>query len=190
MLYCEFVLPYIAMSESEKVEMGCDDPRLLYGHMSFDVQVHAICVLFFKVEPRLLTSNCVKWLLLVKEHLSIHAGLCNIWSNPKSYNGYYVHFCVLWILEVDSNDPHAGTTNDCLLLISTLHLCRYLLHMQVMILARSCGLLGSAITSVDGCCLYIIIHNSILYLVVKVRTLICQVGTKRNNSKISPILLV
>ena len=37
----------------------------------------------------------------------------NIWSDPKSYNRYYVHFCVPWILEVDSNDPHAGTTNDC-----------------------------------------------------------------------------
>ena len=37
----------------------------------------------------------------------------DIWSDPKSYNRYYVNFCVPWILEVDSNDLHAGTTNDC-----------------------------------------------------------------------------
>ena len=31
-------------------------------------------------------------------------GTCDIWSDPKSYNRYYVHFCVPWLLEVDSND--------------------------------------------------------------------------------------
>ena len=42
--------------------------------MSFDAQVHAICVLFFKVERVLLMSNYVKQLLSFKVHLSIHAG--------------------------------------------------------------------------------------------------------------------
>ena len=93
--------------------MGCDDPILLCGCMSFNAWVHAICVLFFKVDHVLLMSNCVKWLLSFKVHLSIHAEVCDIWSDPKSYNRYYVHFCVPWILEVDSNDLHAGTTNDC-----------------------------------------------------------------------------
>ena len=93
--------------------MGCDDPILLSGCMSFDAQVCAICVLFFKVEQVLLMSNCVKWLLMFKVHISVHAEVCNIWSDPKSYNRYYVHFCVPWILDVDSNDLHAGTTNDC-----------------------------------------------------------------------------
>ena len=37
-----------------------------------------------------------------------------MWCGPKSYNRYYVHFCVPWILEVISNDPCAGTTNDCI----------------------------------------------------------------------------
>ena len=55
--------------------MGHDDPILLYGCMSFDVQVHAIYVLFFKVEHVLLMSNCVKWLLSFKVHLSMHAGV-------------------------------------------------------------------------------------------------------------------
>ena len=49
-----------------------------------------------------------------------------------------------------------------LLLMLTLHPCRFLFYMQVMILARSYYRLSSlAITSVDWCCLYIIIHNSI-----------------------------
>ena len=55
--------------------MGRDDPILLYGHMSFDAWVHAICVFFFKVEHVLLMSNCVKQLLSFKVHLSIHAGV-------------------------------------------------------------------------------------------------------------------
>ena len=55
--------------------MGHDDPILLYGHVSFGVWVHVICVLFFKVEHVLLMSNCVKQLLSFKVHLSIHAGV-------------------------------------------------------------------------------------------------------------------
>ena len=94
--------------------MGHDFRILLYGHMSFDAWACAICVLFFKVEHVLLMSNCVKWLLMFKVHLPIHAEVCDIWSDPKSYNRYYIHFCVPLILEVDSNDLHAGTTNDCI----------------------------------------------------------------------------
>ena len=55
--------------------MGHDDPTLLYGHVSFDVQACAICLLFFKVEHVLLMFNCVKQLLSFKVHLSIHAGV-------------------------------------------------------------------------------------------------------------------
>ena len=62
----------------------------------------------------LLMSNGVKWLLSFKVHLSNYAEVCDIWSDPKPYNRYYVHFCVPWILEVDSNHPHAGTTNYCI----------------------------------------------------------------------------
>ena len=36
-----------------------------------------------------------------------------MWCDPKSYNRYYVHFCVPWIWDVFANDPCAGTTNDC-----------------------------------------------------------------------------
>ena len=74
--------------------MGHDDPILLYRHVSFDAWAHTICVLFFKAELLLLMSNCVKWLLSFKVHLSIHAEVCDIWCDPKSYNRYYLHFCV------------------------------------------------------------------------------------------------
>ena len=47
-------------------------------------------------------------------------------------------------------------------LLSTHCLYRFLFHKQVMILVRSYNRLSSlAIASVDGCCLYIIIHNSL-----------------------------
>ena len=76
-----------------------------------------------------------------------------MWCEPTSYSTDYVRFCVPWILEVFTNNPCAGTTNDCLLLTSTLHLCRYMLYMQAMILMRSYRLQGLAVTSIDGCCL-------------------------------------
>ena len=49
----------------------------------------------------------------------------------------------------------------CLLLLLTLCPCRLPFHTQVMIPTRPCYRLASlAVASVDGCCLYIIIHNS------------------------------
>ena len=112
--FCVVIYSSIQKYHHEKVEMGPDDLILLYGHVSLDVQAHAICLFFFKVEQVLLMSNCLKQLLMFKVHLSIHAEVCDIWSNPKSYNRYHVHFCVPWILGVDSHDLHAGTTNDCM----------------------------------------------------------------------------
>ena len=134
--------------------MGLDDPKLLLGHVSFDGQVHAIWVLYFKGE---------QVAIVIQNTLINSCWGCNIWSDPKSYNRYSVHFCIPWILEVDSNDPCAGTTYDYFCCFCQLCLCRYTLHMQVRILTRSCGLFDPAITSVDGCCLYIIIHNSTLH---------------------------
>ena len=148
-------------------------------------------IYFLQKEWSLWCYGGVNWLLSLKgfiNHQSI--GYC-MWCKPRSYNRGYVHFCVPWILEVFTNDPCAGTTNDCLLLTSTLHLCRSMLYMQAMILMRSCRLWGLAIASVDGWCLYIIIQLYIAwYLVVKISMLIWQVNTKRNNSKIFANLLV
>ena len=72
---CGAIYSSIQKYHCEKAEMGCADPILLIGHLSFDAWVHAICVLFFKVKHMLLMSNCVKWLLMFKVHLSIHAGV-------------------------------------------------------------------------------------------------------------------
>ena len=83
-------------------------------------------------------------LSLTRSHMclscSLNFGMCIQWSRCR--NCYWL----------------------CLLLLSTLHLCRFAFHMQVMILMRSyCRLSCLAITSsVDGCCLYIIIPNSML----------------------------
>ena len=55
--------------------MGSDEPILPYGHVSFDAWACAIYVLFFKGKHVLLMSNCVKWLLSFKVHLSIHTGV-------------------------------------------------------------------------------------------------------------------
>ena len=68
-----------------------------------------------------------------------------------------------------------------------------MLYSQAMILMRSCRLRFLAIAFVDGCYLYIIIHNCILHVLPDCKgwsALIWQVDTKRSNNKISQILLV
>ena len=72
---CAAIYNSIQKYHCDKPEMGCDDPILLYGYVSFDAQACAICVLFFKGEQVLLFYNCVKQLLTFKVHLSIHAGV-------------------------------------------------------------------------------------------------------------------
>ena len=89
--------------------------------------------------------------------------ICGV--NPKSCSRSYVHFCVPWILDDFSNDPCTGTTSDfdcCLHWLSgCVGKCCY---SQAMILMRCCRLGILAIMSVDGCYLYIIIHNCILHV--------------------------
>ena len=82
--------------------------------MSYDTQAHAICVLLFKEEEGLSCYEGVKWLLSFSgTSIKQCIGYC-MWCDPKSYSRYYVHFCVPWILEVFTNDPCAGATNDCI----------------------------------------------------------------------------
>ena len=75
------------------------------------------------------------------------------------------HMCLSCSLDCGGCIQWSGCRNCfwlCLLLLLTLHWCRFPFHMQDMILTRSyCRVSSLAITSVDGCCLYIIIHNSI-----------------------------
>ena len=116
MLYWEFLQAHIVMSESIIVkELGWVLMiQTAIRCMSFDGQACAIYVLFFKQEQGLWCYEGVNWLLSfngtsIKQSL----GYC-MWCDSKSYNRYYVHFCVLWILGVIANDPCAGTTNDCI----------------------------------------------------------------------------
>ena len=82
--------------------------------MSFDGLACAICALFFKEEQVLKCYEGVKWLLSFNgTSMKQSVGYC-MWCDPKSYNRYYVHFCVPQVLEVVANDPCAGTTNDCI----------------------------------------------------------------------------
>ena len=74
------------------------------------------------------------------------------------------HMCLSHCLDFGICIQWSGCRNCfllCLLLLLTLHPCRFPFNTQVMILTRSYYRLSSlAIVSVDGCCLYIIIHNS------------------------------
>ena len=165
MLYWEFLQVYIVIPKSIIVKdfRWVLWSKLFSRHVSFDRQAHAICVLFFKEEQVLWCYEGVKWLLLFNcTSIKQYVGYC-MWCDPKSYSRFYVHFCVPWILEVFTNDHCAGTIND--------HIC-HLYQLSICVGTHSicrpwfsqglCRLWGLAITSVDGCFLYIIIHNCIL----------------------------
>ena len=116
MLYWKFVLSYIVVSKSITV-------KRLKWVMMIQYCCTGMCPLRYRCMPYVYCSSKLSlcyWCLIV------WTGYCHsryiyqfmlewvIWSDPKSYNRYYVHFCVPWILEMDSNDLHAGTTNDCI----------------------------------------------------------------------------
>ena len=76
------------------------------------------------------------------------------------------HMCLLHSLDFGCIQWSRCRKCFCLylLLLLTVHPWRFPFHTQDMILARSYHRLSSfAIVSVDGCCHYIIIHNSILH---------------------------
>ena len=117
MLYWEFLQVYIVISKSIIVK----DFRwflmiqtVIKTCVLWWAGVCHLCVVLQK-EWSLWCYEGVKWLLLFRVHQSINqfVGYC-MWCDPKSYSRYYVHFCVPWILEVFTNDPCAGTTNDCI----------------------------------------------------------------------------
>ena len=138
-------------------------------HMSIDLLVHAMCVCIFKGERVIVC----KWVSVV--HLVMCEAAIVLQSKP------------IKLLRDVATGPNLSLTTDymfllgsldfggilwsrgrnCfrmyLLLLLTLSLCRLPLHMWDMILVMSYYRLSSlAITSVDGCFLYIIIHNNIL----------------------------
>ena len=160
--------------QCEEVQMVLDGSKLMNRckwHMSFDLWACTICACFCKGE-----SVIVLWLNIRCAHVVVVLCKAAIVLQNK-----YINF----FRDVATGPTLSLTTNHmrslhslisgisiqwsecrsciwlCLLLLSTLYLYRFQFHTQVMILARSYKRLSIlAITSVDGCCLYIIIHNS------------------------------
>ena len=145
------------------------DPIRSKWHVSIDLLACDICACLFKGESVIV----FKWLSLV--HLLICEVAAVLQSNSIKLFRYTAtgpnlslttdHMCLSCSLDF-SFVQWSGCRNCFwlyVLLLLTLHPCRFPFHMQNMILMRSYYRLSSlAITSVDGCCLYISIHNSIL----------------------------
>ena len=144
---------------------GSDMCPLICGHVP---SAHA----FFKGEKGLLFCNwlsrCAHILVVLYEAAIV------LQSKPiNQFKGAATgpilslttnHMCLLHTLDFGICIQWSGCRNCFwlyLLLLLTLCLCRFPFHTQVMIPIRPYYRLSSlAITSVDACCLYIIIHNS------------------------------
>ena len=136
-------------------------------HISIDLLAHAICTCFFKGEGVIV----FKWLSVVHMlvcgvAIVLQSKSINLFRDAATGPNLSVTkdpMCILHSL--DFGCIQWSRCRNCfwlyLLLLSTLCLCRFPFHMQDMILVRSYYRLSSlTIASVDGCCLYIIIHNS------------------------------
>ena len=96
----------------EVPQMVLDDPTAIKKYVLWLVGACHLCIVLQK-EWSLWSYGSVNWLLSFKGFLNHQSlGFC-MWCEPKSYNRGYIHFCVPWIFEVFTNDPCAGTTNDC-----------------------------------------------------------------------------
>ena len=105
----------------EILQMVLDDPTAIKMHVLWWLGTCHLCIVLQK--EWLLCYGGVNWLLSFKgfiNHQSI--GYC-MWCEPKSYNSGYMDFCVPWILKVFTNDPCAGTTNDCVCCLHQLSIC-------------------------------------------------------------------
>ena len=166
MLLWEFVHPYIVISESiivKKAETGLDDPNLVsvhmffyYGHVPY---VHGPSkVNWFYCAVVVWSSYCHSRHIYQSIHRGAMAGLIlSITTDNK------IHYHVLWILDVLSNDPQAGTPNDCVCCF-----CWLSVHVGSNSICRpwfSWGLVGfwPCHCICKWCYLYIIIHNSIWF---------------------------
>ena len=146
------------------------DPIRIKWHVSTDLLACAICMCFFK-------GMCVivfKWLsvvhMLVCEAVIVLQSKCiklfRDTATGPNLSFTTDHMCLLHSLDFGCIQWF-GWWNCfwlCLLLLSTVCPCRFPFHTQVITLTRSYYRLSSlSVTSVDGCCFYIIIHNSILH---------------------------
>ena len=126
MLYWEFLQVYIVISQSITVK----DFRW-FLMIQIVIKMHVLwwkgachlCIVLQKEGSlwcyKLLSGYCHS---MVHQSISQSIGYF-MWHDPKSYNRYYIHFCVLCILEVFTIDPCAGTTNDHICCLHQLSVC-------------------------------------------------------------------
>ena len=136
--------------------------------MSIDLLVYAICACNFKDERAIVYKRVsVVYLVMCEVAIVLQSKSIKLFRNVATGPNLSLttdHIFLSCFL--DFGGMQCPGCKTCfrlyLLLLSTLHPCRFLFHMQVMILMRSYYRLSRlAIASVDGCYLYIIIHNSI-----------------------------
>ena len=131
--------------------------------VSLDQPIHAICVCIFKVQRDTRYSDMFigdgSGYYPLDKFIKLYIGVA---SGPNLSlaidHMFLLHFLDFAVIQWSLCRNCSGWN---LLLLSTLHLCRFSFNMQLMILMRSNYRLSSlAIASVDGCCLYIVIHNN------------------------------
>ena len=171
LILCTSLLRFILSVESNSVNVSkwcLLDPIRSKWCMSIDLLVCAICACLFKGE-RVIVCKCISVvhmvmcevaIILQSKFIKLFRGVAT-GPNLSRTTDHVFLLCFL-----DFGGIQWSGCRNCfrlyLLLLFTLHPCRFLFHMQDMILMRSYYRLSSlAVTSVDGCCLYIIIHNSI-----------------------------
>ena len=138
-------------------------------------------------------SNDAEWIQTDEQELVVHVhwsvGACHMHKHLQMLECYCVWMAIgqsksIKLFRDSATGPNLSLTTDYMCLSHCLHFicsqwsgcmsvltvsvasvdCRFLFHVQVMILTRFSYRLSSlASISVDGCCLYIIIHNSILH---------------------------
>ena len=171
-MLCTFLLRFILGIESRIINVSkwcLNDPVRSKWHVSIDLLAHAICTCHFKGER----SMVCKWVLLV--HLVMFEMAIVLQSKS------------IKLFRDVATGPNLSLTTDHMFLLCSLDfghiqwsgcrncldciccLCWLSVHAgshSIWRLWFSQGLtigFQSTITSVDGCCLYIIIHNSVLH---------------------------
>ena len=125
MLYRKFLQIYIVISESIFVKYfrWFLMIQLLSRNVYFGGWACVICVFCFKRNGHFDAMEVSIGYCHSKSYVNHQPiGYC-MWCKPKSYNRGYMHFCVPWILEVFTNDPCSGTTNDCICCLHCLSIC-------------------------------------------------------------------
>ena len=141
MLYWEFLQVYIAISKS--IIVKCFRWFLM---IQTAIKMHVLWWAGMCHQCTVLQKEWLLWCYEGVNQLLSFKGCINhqaigyfMWCEPNSYNRDCMHFCVPWILEVFTNDPCAGTTNDC---ICCLH--RLFIHVGICSICRPWFLWGLA----------------------------------------------